>query len=240
MMIRRLSEIDLARFCAVGDDEALKQDLRRYNLGGGSWSYDPVRRSKADILGARIPGFGPIPEPSAEQLRKQIVRACNRGPAQATANWLVGKTLLDYRAEEGWDAVKFEMGFIPLGFGETARYWSDVVIDDGSGPIIAFFDHRREGGIQNADQRRIVHSMQNAWVRERHLDLASARLAVIRFPSAKDERTVDIKLHDESDLIGYDSLDATVKRVYRLWAEVSRERREAAKKAASGSNPMGF
>jgi hypothetical protein len=241
MMIRRLSEIDLARFCAVGDDEALKQDLRRYNLGGGAWSYDPVRRSKADLLGARIPGFGPIPEPSAEQLKKQIVGACNRGPAQAAANWLAGRTLLEHRLANRWDAVKFEMGFIPLGFGEFARYWSDVVIDDGDGPIVAYFDHRREGGIQNAGHRQIVNSMQNAWVRERHLDLASARLAVIRFPSAKDGRTVDIQFHNDSDLLSYDALDAAVKRVYRLWAEVSRERRDSTRRSASaGPTPMGF
>lgn len=240
MKIRRLNEIDLARLCAVQDDNALKQDLRRYNMGGGAWSYDPVRRSTADILGAQIPGFAPIAQPSEKQLKSQIERASTRGKDQAAANWLVGKTLLDHRLANEWMSAKFEMGFMPLGFGETARYWSDVLIDDGQGPIIAFFDHRREGGIQNADQRRIVHSMQNAWIRDRHLDLADARLAVIRFPSQGDERSVDIRFHDESDLLIYEDLDAAVKRVYRLWAEVTREKQGASKGAAGSSNPMGF
>ena len=241
MKIRRLNEIDLARFCAITDDDSLRQELRRYNLGGGAWSYDPVRRSIADILNAQIPLFTPIAEPSAEQLQSQITRACNRGAVQAEANWLVGKTLLDYRTKYGWRTVKFLMGSMPLGFGESASYWSDVVIDDGGSLIIAYFDQRREGGIQNAQQRRIVHSMQNAWVRDRHLDLSSAKLAVIRFPSQPEGRAVDIQYHDETNLLQYEDLDAAVKRVYRLWAEVSREKQ--AKERASGTGgktPMGF
>lgn len=241
MTISRLSEIDLARFCAVEDDDMLKHDLRRYNLGGGSWSYDPVRRSKADLLGARIPSLGPLPEPTWSVLEKQITRACNRGTHQAGANCLVGKTLFDYRTANRWDAVKLEMGFIPLGFGEAVRYWSDVVIDDGMGPLIAFFDHRREGGVHTPAQRRIVNSMQHAWIRERYLDLSSARLAVVRFPSIKDGRGIDIQFHDDADLLDYDALDAAVRRVYRLWAEVSRERSADKKKSGSGgSTPLGF
>lgn len=240
MKIRRLNEIDLARLCAIGDDEALRQELRRYNLGGGAWSYDPVRRSTLDILGAQIPGFVSIAQPDERQLCVQIERACTRGPDQVAANWLVAKTLFDYRRARSWRAVRFEMGFMPLGFGETARYWSDVIIDDGDGPIIAFFDHRRGGGIQNAAQRRIVHSMQNAWVRDRHLDLFNARLAVIRFPSQSEGRSVDIHFHDESDLLIYEALDEAVKRVYRLWADVSRERQDGSKKVVGRPNPMGF
>ncbi|MCS6626423.1 hypothetical protein N0B44_26225 [Roseibacterium beibuensis] len=240
MTISRLSEIDLARFCAVEDDDMLRHDLRRYNLGGGSWSYDPVRRSKADLLAARVPALGPLPEPTWLQLQKQIIAVCHRGPAQAAANCLVGKTLFDYRSEHRWDAVKLDMGFIPLGFGESVRYWSDVVVDDGKGPLVAFFDHRREGGVHTPGHRRIVNSMQHVWIRERHLDLASARLAVIRFPSQKVGRSIDIQFHEDADLLDYDALDAAVKRVYRLWAEVSRERSEAKKAGSGGTTPLGF
>ena len=241
MKIRRLNEIDLARFCAINDDEWLRRDLRRYNLGGGAWSYDPVRRSTADVLNAQIPGFPPISEPSAEQVRRQIAGACNRGVVQAEANWLVAKTLREFRKSNGWQSVKFLMGPMPLGFGEVVSYWSDVVIDDGNGLIVPYFDQRREGGIQNSAQRRIVHSMQNAWVRDRHLDLSGARLAVVRFPSVDADRAVDIQFHDDSDLLSYEDLDTAVKRVYRLWAEVSRDKRDEDRaRRASGANPMEF
>lgn len=241
MRIRRLSEIDLARFCAVEGDEDLRQKLRLYNLGGGPWSYDPVRKSTADILAARTPMFDTMAEATWDKLAPQISAACTRGKAQASANLLVGKTLFDHRKVYGWDAVKFEMGSLPLGFGETARYWSDILIDDGNGPIIAYFDHRRTGGITKDRHRQIVFSMQNVWIRERYLDLSDARLAVIRFPSNKDLRSVDIRLHKELDLLPYEDLDAAVKRVYLLWAEVSREREDDIRKSGtSRSNPMGF
>ncbi|MNT02802.1 hypothetical protein D3C72_1373110 [compost metagenome] len=241
MRIRRLSEIDLARFCAVEDDENLRQKLRLYNLGGGAWSYDPVRKSKADILCARTPMFDSIAEATWDKLAPQISSACIRGKAQASANLLVAKTLYDYRKAHAWDAVKFEMGSLPLGFGETARYWSDILIDDGNGPIIAYFDHRRTGGITGDRHRQIVFSMQNVWIRERYLDLSDARLAVIRFPSHNDLRSVDIRFHKELDLLSYEDLDAAVKRVYLLWAEVSREREDGVRKTGTGeSTPMGF
>lgn len=241
MRIRRLSEIDLARFCAVDDDEALRQELRLYNLGGGAWSYDPVRKSKADILSARTPLFDAISDTPWSKLSAQITAACVRGKTQEAANLLVAKTLYDYRTANEWDALKFEMGSIPLGFGETARYWSDILIDDGDGPIIAYFDHRRSGGITRDRHRQVVFSMQNVWIRERHLDVSDARLAVIRFPSSKDLRSVDIHFHDEANLMSYEDLDAAVKRVYRLWAEVSRDRAEGTRKSGTGGiTPMGF
>ena len=90
-----------------------------------------------------------------------------------------------------------------------------MVIDDGDGPFIPFFDHRRSGGLANATVRRIVYSMQHIGVRERNPDLADARLAVVRFPASGEERTLTVHFNDGGDLMSYEELDAGVRTVSR-------------------------
>ena len=241
MKIRRLSEIDLARLCTYAAGPSLEQALRNYNTGGGSWSYDPVRASTADILNAKVPLIDRMEPVSWSNLARQIASASNRGAAQASANCLVGKVLFDEARELGWRAAKFDMARMPIGFGEAVKYWSDVVLDDGQGLIVPFFDHRREHGVANAEIRRIVFSMQNVWIRDRYPDLAEARLAVVRFPSDGDDRSISIDEHVEIELLSYDELNELVRNVYRTWAKVSDERVEATRRTGTGEgNPFGF
>ena len=131
MKIRRLSEIDLARFCTLPSGEALRHALRSYNSGGGSWSYDPIRNSTADALNARTTLLGPIKAVTWEQLRRQVERACNRGSDQRASNTELAAILFYFAGALGWSSVKLPMGRLAIGMGEAVRYWSDVVIDDG-------------------------------------------------------------------------------------------------------------
>ncbi len=242
MKIRRLSEMDLARFCALPRGERLDQELRLYSAGGGAWSYDPVRRSTSDIANAQTPLLGPSLHVPWENIAAQIARACNRGEAQRNSNQEVGKVLYDHVAEAGWAAVKVLMGRMPIGFGDSVSYWSDLVVDDGDGPFISYFDHRREHGVTNEAIRQIVFSMQNVWVRERNLDLSDARLAVVRFPVNRREktRTVHIDFAKEADLLSYDELDSRVRYVYETWARILDERQADRKTGTGGSNPFDF
>jgi hypothetical protein len=223
--IRRLSEIDLARLASLKNQAELERALRLYNAGGGAWSYEPVRNSTPDILGVRTAMFGAIRSVTWPKIKGQIARACRRGADQINANIQVGKVLFDYaRGIAGWSAVDFPMGRLPIGIGESVRYWSDVVLEDNDGLFVAFFDHRREHGIANAEMRRVVFSMQHLWVRERHPDLADARLAIIRFPSSRETRSVRVDWHIEAELLVYEALDARVRNVYETWARVSAEK----------------
>lgn len=236
MKTRRLSEIDLARLASHTDQVMLEQALRAYNTGGGAWSYDPVRASTADILAAKTPLFGELAPLSWSQINSQIVAASRRGEAQANANALVGQILFDSTRRMGWAAVKFPMGQLPIGLGETVRFWSDVVVEDADGMFIPFFDHRREHGIANTSARQIVFSMQHLWVRERHPDLASARLAIIQFPNAGETRGLRLTFHSEFDLLPFDVLDARVRNVYETWARVSEEKAREGRKTGTGGS----
>jgi hypothetical protein len=233
MKMRRFSEIDLARFVALESSTQLEAALGVYETGGGFWSYEPVRSSTSDIVGAATPLYGALGVVDWVQLEHQITLACKHGERQISANTEVGKLLFDETAKRGLNAVKFQMGRMPIGSGETVRFWSDVVLADEDGPFIPFFDHRRAHGI-NAASRKVVYSLQHLWLRERHPDLSEVRLAVIRFPSAIDGRSVKIDFHENDDLMSYEELDARVRQVYQIWESVVRERAEPKRKSAVG------
>jgi len=235
--IRRLSEIDLVRLASLTDQGELEHRLRAYNAGGGAWSYNPVRNSTSDIVGASTPLLGSMSRPHWGQIQRQIVAACSRGQAQIEANLLVGKVLFEASHRMGWSAAQFHMGAMPIGIGETVRYWSDVVLEGQDGLFIPFFDHRREHGVTNAAIRQVLFSMQHIWVRERHPDLAEAQLVVIRFPTDGDTRSIQIDQHSDAELLPYDVLDARVRNVYVTWARVSEEKARSGRKGTGTDGP---
>ena len=241
MKTRRLSEIDLARFASLPAGPQLEQALRAYNAGGGAWSYEPVRESTGDILAAKTPLLGDLPPISWDVISGQIVRACKRGVTQASANLEVGKVLYDATRRLGWVAAKLSMSRLPIGFDDSVRFWSDVVLEDSDGIFIPFFDHRRGRGLSNPSVMQIVFSMQHLWVRERNPDLMHARLAVIRFPIVLNERSIRLDFHSESELLPYDDLDSRVRVVYETWARISDERVEETRRTGTGGpTPFGF
>ena len=240
MSYSRLSEIDLARALSVHPGPSLEAAMRGYNAGGGSWSYGPTRGSTADLLAAQPP-MVEVPAPDWQKLAKQISGACTRGRDQVTANLEVSQVLFDHAGSHGWRTVQEPMGSLSVGFGDSVRYWSDVVIADENGPFIPFFDHRRAGGIANAAIRRVVFSMQNIGVRERNPDLADARLAVVRFPVSRERRTLTVQFSDGRDLMSYEELDAGVRTVYETWARISNDRsKQRQASGGGGSTPFGF
>jgi hypothetical protein len=107
--------------------------------------------------------------------------------------------------------------------------------------LIPFFDHRRSGGIANANVRRIVFSMQHVGVRERNPDLFDVGLAVVTFPSHGEERTMRIDVHNGEALLSYEELNDRVRTVYATWARVCEERSHAVRRTGTDDRtPFGF
>lgn len=213
MSFSRLSEIDLARALATEPGPALEAVMRLYNAGEVALGLTarPARLRPTSWPQSPLLEIAPA---EWTQLARQITRACTRGADQMRSNLDVSRVLFEEARRLGWAAVQEPMGSVSVGFGESVRYWSDVVIADGDGPFIPFFDHRRSGGLRNATVRRVVYSMQHIGVRERNPDLADARLAVVRFPVAWEQRTLTVHFHDGADLMSYEDLDAGVRTVY--------------------------
>lgn len=241
MKIHRFSEIDLARFAALPPGPALEQALRTYKTGGGSWSYNPVRESTSDIVAASTPLLGEIESVPWKKIEAQITAACRRGDTQVVSNVGVGKVLYDSARQNGWKAIKLPMGRLPIGISESVRYWSDILLVDEIGVFIPFFDHRRGQGLSNSPCRQIVYSMQHVWVRDRHPDIADARLAVIRFPEGKAGRRLRVDFHREADLLSYEELDQRIRTVYETWARILLERPQDARRTGTDrGNPFDF
>jgi hypothetical protein len=240
MPLSRLSEIDLAKAMSLPEGPVLEAAMRSYNTGGGAWSYDPTRASTSDLVGAHTPLVGPLPPVAWTDLEGQIGAACTRGRDQEASNLQVSKLLFDHARQSAWSAVQVPMGRLSVGFGETVRYWSDVVIEDANGPFIPFFDHRRGGGLTSPLVRHIVYSMQFIGVQERNPDLTEFRLAVVRFPASGDKRRVQLNFHDGSELLSYEELDRRVRAVYATWAQVSDERTKKRRASGGGFTPFGF
>jgi hypothetical protein len=238
MKFSRLSEIDLAKAMSVAPGPALEDAMRNYNAGGGAWSYGPTRASTPDLVAARPPLVEVRSVPWV-QLASQITRACTRGTDQVASNVQVSQVLFDKARQLGWTAVQEAMGSLSVGFGESVRYWSDVVIADADGPFIPFFDHRRTGGLISSVVRHVAFSMQHIGVRERNPDLTDARLAIVRFPVVGETRTMTVYFHDGSALLPYEELDARVRVVYQTWARIS-EDRITGRRASGGGGPTPF
>ncbi|MBA3810223.1 MAG: hypothetical protein H0X27_00990 [Caulobacteraceae bacterium] len=234
MKIRRLSEIDLARFSALNSEKMLERALMAYEAGGGSWSYEPVRSSTADLLNAVTPLFDDMAPVTWPSVKRQMERACTHGDVQRESNVGVGKVLFDTARLHGWKAVKVEMGRMPIGLNETVRFWADVVVDDGEGPFIPFFDHRRDHGLAALEARRVALSMQDAWIRARHPDLSDARLAIVHFPPAGDDRSIVLDFNEGVSLMTYEELNGRVRNIYEKWAEVSQVKMEKKRSTGTG------
>jgi hypothetical protein len=239
MKFSRLSEIDLAKAMSVAPGRPLEDAMRNYNAGGGAWSYGPTRASTPDLVAARPPLVEVTSVPWV-QLASQITRVCTRGRDQVASNVQVSQVLFDKARQLGWTAVQEAMGSLSVGFGESVRFWSDVVIADADGPFIPFFDHRRNGGLTSPAIRHIAFSMQHIGIRERNLDLADARLAIVRFPVVGETRTMTVHFHYGSTrLLPYEELDARVRVVYQAWARISEER-TTTRRASGGGGPTPF
>ena len=229
MKTRRLSEIDLARLCALVDrPEELHLATEAYDAGGGAWSYDPARRSEADAVNAQPPLPIPLDRPAWEKLERQVTRTCTRGQKQVDSNIEVTKLLHDLSVREGWVARTLDLSSMPIGVNETVRYWSNLVIEGPEGRFLTFIDHRRNGGLSGAVPKRIVHSMQSAWLHARYPDLEGTRLAIIQFPALKQIRSIKLTFCDTDDLMSYEELNERVLAVYLSWGGVADRLRKKA------------
>jgi hypothetical protein len=240
MKIRRFSELDLARFVTLTPDVPLLEDaLRRYDVDGGSWPYEPVRASTPDILRATTPLYGPVAPVPWTNIEAVIRGACKHGEPQISSCVEVGHVLFDEAQRLGWKAVQYPMGRMPIGSNESVRYWLDLVIADGDCTFIPFIDSRRSRGVTSLAIQRVIFSMQHIWVRERNPDLATSRLGIIRF-SRTSPRKMSVSFNGALELLSFEELDARVCLVYEAWERVLRTKPARARRTGTDDTPDFF
>lgn len=233
MKLRRLPETDLARIAPLSRDEKRIQ-LRSFNTGGGSWSYDPARAQNFNIANPRNPLAMESTAPTLKRIEKIIESACYCEPQKNSCIEVV-QLFHDWYNRNATDAIERKIPSMGIGSLGVVRYWENFVSVINDKPTFLFLDYRRQKGLTNIG-RKFVFSMIKEQVRAVDPDFSNPEALILRFPQAKGSprRIVD---HYASDLELFDleQLTSMIEETYDIWREVLDERRaEPPKRAAGG------
>ncbi len=235
MKIRRLHEIDLARVALLPADEK-RSRLLRHRSGRARFSYDPARAVLLDVVNAQSSLPWRAPATPWEHIEHRLRRDAPTDES-FQANLEVTELLFGLVNAEGYEALQFDIGRLPVGVGETVAYWINAVLVKEGNAVLPFFDHRRAKGL-TAIARTFVFSMMREHLSARHPDL-DATLAIFQFPQEGDDRAIRVRQLDAAEkLLSYEALDAAVSETYTIWREILEERLDEARR--TGTDPGGL
>jgi hypothetical protein len=239
MKIRRLSEIDLARIGPLGREDKLRR-LRALKQGRPPHTYNPLRALVGDILNLQPELFGSGGEYTPwDQISDGIAKRA-KSENERTFNLAVADALYKFGVEQR--ALSYTKPVAPwsVGYGQSVVYWWNLYTVIERRPSFIFVDPRISAPLTR-EGRKFVLSIMNERIRVPDPDFADARLLVIQFGKHEDGRRF-ARSHEvaDSELFGFDELNAMVDETYRLWIEVLAERTDDARKRPTGSTPFGF
>src|SRR4051812_43630628 len=84
MKIRRLLEVDIARYATLSADEQRLRMRKQVGGGGGLFSFKPTRDQFADILNSQPPIFVPLGASPVTELPiiEEAIRKSSRSPEE--------------------------------------------------------------------------------------------------------------------------------------------------------------
>lgn len=232
MKLRRLPETDLARIAPLAPDEKRRQ-LRSFNSGGGSWSYDPARAQNFNIANPINPLGLHSERPTLETIQRLVIAQCTCEQQQASCIEVV--ELFDsWYQNNATISVERQIPSMPIGSLGVIRYWENfAAIIEGRGTFI-FVDYRRKKYLTSL-ARKFVFSMMHQQIRMTDPDFYDANLAIVRFPQVdKVTRSILPYFVNDDDLYSLSELNAMIDETYSIWMEVLDERRTSEPKRAAG------
>lgn len=236
MKLRRLPETDLARIAPLAPDEKRRQ-LRSFNSGGGSWSYDPARKQNFNIANPINPLGLHSERPTIETIRKLVAAQCTCIDQQDSCLEVVD--LFDgwYRGS-ATIAVERQISSMPIGSLGLIRYWENFAAVINGRSTFIFVDYRREKHL-TAIGRKFVFSMMHEHIRMTDPDFYDANLLILRFPQIdKNTRGIMPYFVDDADLFSLADLSSMIDETYKIWMEVLEERRTGEPKRAAGGGML--
>lgn len=234
MKLRRLPETDLARIAPLAVNEKWVQ-LRSFNSGGGSWSYDPAREQNFNIANPKTPMGLRSTRPSIDKIKSLVSRACHCDQQETSCIEVV--ELFDkWFSSNASDAIERHVPSMGIGSLGAVRYWENfAAIIDGR-PTFFFLDYRRMKGLTSL-ARRFVFSLMNEQICRTDPDFHDADLKILQFTQKKgDLRIIEDYTFDREGFFTLHELNEMIDETYNIWKLVQLERRavETPKRAAGG------
>ncbi len=234
MKLRRLPETDLARIAPLGADEKWAQ-LRSFNSGGGSWSYDPAREQNFNIANPKNPMGLRSPRPSLEKIKTLVSRACSCDEQESSCLEVI-ELFDEWFSSNASDAIERRIPSMGIGSLGVVRYWESFAAIIEGKPSFLFLDYRRQKGL-TAIARRFVFSLMNEQIRRTDPDFHDADLKILQFTQKKGEaRIVQDHTFDPESLFTLSELNNMIDETYLIWQAVQLERRldDRPKRAGGG------
>ena len=232
MKLRRIPEIDLARFATKGEKEQ-KSALRSYDAGGGGWSYDPARSQCFNIFNPTTRLGLEVARPSIEKILQEVTKAC-RDEAQKQSCVEVTRLLWEWVQSEAGKAIERPIPSMALGSIGAVRYWGNFAVQYNGRPHFVFFDHRRSNGLTGT-ARQFAFSMMREQLIATDIEFADAGLLILQFPQPKkSDRIIRAYTDEGMELFDLYTLQDMVANTYRIWAEVLEEKRRTDTRRAAG------
>jgi hypothetical protein len=238
MKIRRLSEIDLARIGPL-DREEKRRRLNLLKQGRPPHTYNPLRAVVGDILNLQPELFAGGEYTPWTQISDGICRQAT-SDNEKKFNLAVAEALYNFGVER--QVMSFSKSILPwsVGYGQSVAYWWNLYTVIDRQPFFIFVDPRVSAPLTR-DGRKFVLSLMNERIRVPDPDFSDAKLVVIQFGTNGEGRRI-VRVHEQmdSDLFGFDELNAMIDETYRLWIEILAERADEARRRPTGSTPLGF
>lgn len=238
MKIRPLPDTDLARI-AVLSGVLQRKALLQMRGGHAPFSYEPLRKSFADILNVTPVLFGATDLTEWSKIEASIRRA-RTTPEGIDANLAAAKALYEFASDHAIVGRPHEFFPMQTGGGQAVKLWHSMLLTlDGSKAIVPFIDPRRSKKL-TSEARRFAFSMMHERIRIADPDLAAVELAVVQFTAPeKGPRKARLYTAEGQPLFSLGDLEDMIATTYRLWTEICQERAaEARRKGTGTSGPL--
>lgn len=227
MKTRVLPATDIANISILPENR-MKSALRRKRLGGGSFTYDPVRRNETVILNATASLdeptlFSSLSRPTNEKIISQVSAVCKNSIERKNCVG-IARALLAFYDAENVSAQRKEFASVRISSDTKIRYASPFVIFVDNRPYIMFSDMRRSHFLTN-EAMHFVHSINHHLIIEADDDYSEVGVLIGRYLDlGGNTRCLEPRYFNGAPKYSFDELNERLEMVQNYWLEVLRER----------------
>lgn len=206
----------------------MRKFLRRKKTGGGSFTYDPVRRNEAVLLNAnesseRPSLFSFLNRPSDEKILISIARACKNDIEEKNCVGIAKAILAFYNEKKPVSTLEYFRS-VRLTASTKARYNSPFLITIDSETYIMFSDMRRSHKL-TAQAMKLVHAVNYHSFIVQEPDFENVGVMIANFLAiGGKERFLEPRYFLGEPCYDVQELNERFDAVHKIWVEILKER----------------